>query len=77
MEKKYVYEVYEKIADHFSDTRYKAWPQVEHFLKTLPKHSVVCDVGCGNGKYLGVNPDVIMIGTDITHNLLKICNERG
>ena len=77
MEKKYVYEVYEKIADHFSDTRYKAWPQVEHFLKSIPKHSVVCDVGCGNGKYLGVNPDLIMIGTDITHNLLKICNERN
>lgn len=77
MEKKYVYEVYEKIADHFSDTRYKPWPQVEHFLKTLPKHSVVCDVGCGNGKYLGINPDVVMIGTDITHNLLKICVERG
>jgi len=26
MEKKHVYEVYEKIAEHFSDTRYKGWP---------------------------------------------------
>lgn len=22
------------------------------------------DVGCGNGKYLGVNPDVFIIGSD-------------
>jgi hypothetical protein len=26
MEKRHVYEVYEKIASHFSDTRYKPWP---------------------------------------------------
>lgn len=75
MEKKYVYDVYEKIASHFSHTRYKAWPQVERFLKSIPKGSVVADVGCGNGKYLNLNPDLVMIGTDITLNLLKICYE--
>ena len=26
MEKKHVYEVYDKIAPHFSNTRYKTWP---------------------------------------------------
>ena len=26
IEKKYVYEIYEKIAPHFSNTRYKPWP---------------------------------------------------
>ena len=26
MEKKHVYEVYDKIAPHFSNTRYKPWP---------------------------------------------------
>lgn len=75
MEKKYVYDVYEKIAPHFSHTRYKAWPQVEKFLMEIPKGSVVADVGCGNGKYLNLNPDLVMIGTDITNNLLKICYE--
>lgn len=76
MEKKYVYEVYEKIAHHFSNTRYKPWPQVEQFLLNLPKGSIVADVGCGNGKYLTVNPDLIMVGTDISNNLLKFCVER-
>lgn len=75
MERKYVYDVYEKIASHFSHTRYKAWPQVERFLMSIPKGSVVADVGCGNGKYLNVNPELVMIGTDITFNLLKICYE--
>jgi alkylated DNA repair protein alkB family protein 8 len=28
MEKKHVYEVYEKIAPHFSNTRYKPWPKI-------------------------------------------------
>ena len=29
MEKEHVYDVYEKIAPHFSNTRYKPWPRVE------------------------------------------------
>lgn len=28
MEKKHVYEVYDKIAPHFSHTRYKPWPKI-------------------------------------------------
>jgi len=35
IEKKYVYEIYEKIAPHFSSTRYKPWPQIEVFLNVL------------------------------------------
>ena len=33
--------------------------------------SVVYDVGCGNGKYLGVNPSLFMLGTDRSNGLLK------
>ena len=32
MEKKYVYDVYDKIAPHFSSTRYKPWPMIVKFL---------------------------------------------
>lgn len=55
MEKEHVYEVYEKIAPHFSNTRYKMWPKVEEFMNSVPPGSIVADVGCGNGKYLGCN----------------------
>jgi len=36
MEKEHVYDVYEKIAPHFSNTRYKPWPKVEEFMNTIP-----------------------------------------
>jgi hypothetical protein len=37
VEKQFVYEVYDKIAPHFSNTRYKPWPQVVKFLESLPQ----------------------------------------
>jgi alkylated DNA repair protein alkB family protein 8 len=76
MEKKHVYEVYEKIAEHFSHTRYKGWPKIVDFLNALPDGSVVADVGCGNGKYLGVNPNIQMIGTDRSRNLMSQGREK-
>ncbi len=32
-EQKHVHQVYDKIANHFSHTRYKPWPVVENFLQ--------------------------------------------
>ncbi len=45
LEKKYVYDVYEKIAPHFSHTRYKPWPKIEAFLNSLEPGSMVADIG--------------------------------
>ncbi|KAF7885028.1 hypothetical protein EAF00_010846 [Botryotinia globosa] len=69
-----VHEVYEQIASHFSSTRYKAWPIVKSFLQGLAPGSVGLDVGCGNGKYLLVNPDVFIVGSDRSTNLAKIAS---
>ena len=69
--------MYEKIAPHFSNTRYKPWPKVVEFLNKLPDGSIVADVGCGNGKYLGVNKNLHMVGTDRSFNLIQICGERS
>ena len=77
MEKQHVYEVYDKIAPHFSNTRYKPWPKIAEFLNGLEPGSVVADVGCGNGKYLGVNKNLQMVGTDRSFNLIQICGERS
>jgi hypothetical protein len=33
----------------------------------------VADVGCGNGKYLGINENIFIIGTDRSENLIEIC----
>ena len=77
IEKTHVYEVYDKISAHFSETRYKPWPQVSEFLNSLEKDSYVLDVGCGNGKYLSVNENLNIFGTDRSGNLLSIAKEKN
>ncbi|XP_044059506.1 alkylated DNA repair protein alkB homolog 8 [Siniperca chuatsi] len=77
LEKEYVHRVYNAIASHFSSTRHSPWPRVCHFLCSLPPGSVLADVGCGNGKYLGVNPEVITVGCDRSSALVQICGQRG
>ncbi|XP_065676363.1 alkylated DNA repair protein alkB homolog 8-like [Hydra vulgaris] len=77
LEDKHVVKVYEQIAMHFSDTRHSPWPRVKHFLNNLKNGSLVADVGCGNGKYLGINPDLVSVGSDRSINLISICKERN
>lgn len=77
IEKKYVHRVYDAIAPHFSSTRFAKWPKVSAFLNSLASGSLVLDAGCGNGKYLGLNPNCYFIGCDISAPLIKICVDRG
>ncbi|KAF8377266.1 hypothetical protein HHK36_030641 [Tetracentron sinense] len=77
IEQKYVHRVYDAIAPHFSSTRFAKWPKVATFLNSLPSGSLVLDAGCGNGKYLGLNPDCFFVGCDISAPLISICAGRG
>ena len=77
LESTHVHDVYERIADHFSDTRHSPWPKIANFLRDLPKGSLVADVGCGNGKYLGINSNIFKTGSDRSFNLAAIAKERG
>ncbi|XP_006833857.1 PREDICTED: alkylated DNA repair protein alkB homolog 8 [Chrysochloris asiatica] len=76
LEQEYVHRVYEEIAGHFSSTRHTPWPHIVEFLKALPSGSIVADIGCGNGKYLGINKELHMVGCDRSQNLVDICRER-
>jgi tRNA (uracil-5-)-methyltransferase TRM9 len=49
------------------------WPVVDDFLKNLEQGSIGADVGCGNGKYLGVNKQVCMLGSDMYANISVRC----
>ncbi|CCC71575.1 hypothetical protein NCAS_0H02650 [Naumovozyma castellii] len=69
-EQEYVHDVYNEIAPHFSQTRYKPWPIVWSFLMEQTPGSIGIDVGCGNGKYLAVNPNVFLIGSDRSSGLI-------
>ncbi|XP_068215347.1 alkylated DNA repair protein alkB homolog 8 [Palaemon carinicauda] len=77
LEKEHVLAVYDQIADHFSDTRHKPWPQVLEFVGSLPPGSFLLDVGCGNGKYLGHNKSIFELGCDTSVELTKICKDRN
>lgn len=69
LESQYVHQVYEEISSHFSSTRHSPWPQVRDFLLSLPPGSVLADIGCGNGKYLGINPEVMSVSNTTQQTL--------
>lgn len=74
-EEAHVHAVYSQIAAHFSSTRYKPWPIVSQFLTSRAPGSVGLDVGCGNGKYLAVNKDIFMLGSDRSHELVTFARQ--
>lgn len=76
-EAEHVHAVYEAIAPHFSLTRHKPWPRVAAFLDRQPPGSVGLDVGCGNGKYLSVNPAVHLLGSDRSPALVDLAWVKG
>ncbi|PHH75423.1 hypothetical protein CDD83_4405 [Cordyceps sp. RAO-2017] len=77
-EEAHVHSVYEAIAPHFSSTRHKPWPLVASFLLAQRPGSIGLDVGCGNGKYLPVNPAVHLLGSDRSAALVGLARaERG
>lgn len=76
-ESTHVHAVYNTIAPHFSATRHKPWPRIANFLSALPSGAVGLDVGCGNGKYLDVNPDIHILGSDRSSELVKLAGERS
>lgn len=71
-EETHVHKVYEAIAPHFSATRHKPWPFIASFLAAQPVGSVGLDVGCGNGKYLPVNPTLHLFGSDRSASLVRL-----
>lgn len=48
---------------------------IEKFLTSLPPGSIGLDIGCGNGKYLPINNNVFIIGSDRSTNLVQIAKK--
>ena len=74
----HVFRVYDNIAVHWNHTRGKRkvhWNRVKSFLEELPAGSLLADVGSGDGKYFGLNPNVTCIGCDRSWNLLRVSKE--
>ncbi|KAI6207157.1 Alkylated DNA repair protein alkB-like protein 8 [Aphelenchoides besseyi] len=77
LESKYVSQVYEEIAEHFDHTRFSIWPAFRRFLESFPPFSLLFDAGCGNGKYLVADYDLIQIGCDFSENLCRIASAKN
>ncbi|CAE7190618.1 unnamed protein product [Rhizoctonia solani] len=77
-EDQYVHAVYDQIAPHFSQTRYKPWPVITKFLESVPTGAIGLDAGTGNGKYLPLSEGrYLTIGVDRSIGLLKFAQYAG
>lgn len=57
--------------------------RVKRFIQELAPGAIVADVGCGNGKYFGVRPDIAVLGSDrssglaqASHHCARMCGGR-
>ena len=50
LENTHVKQIYENIANEFSDKRYTSWDWIDNFIYNIPKKSTILDIGCGNGR---------------------------
>tara|TARA_B110000208_G_scaffold132780_1_gene160813 strand:- start:567 stop:1211 length:645 start_codon:yes stop_codon:yes gene_type:complete len=76
IEQEYVLNVYNDIAEHFSDTRYCKWNFVTKFLDAQQSTDKGIEIGCGNGKNLSIRNDLNIIGIDTCQSFINICMEK-
>jgi ubiquinone/menaquinone biosynthesis C-methylase UbiE len=77
IEQEYVHNTYQKIAQHFSNTRAYLWKSVKEFLNRIEPNSIILEVGCGNGKNLNYRKDCINLGCDLCQNFCQISSAKG
>ncbi|MFB6106188.1 MAG: class I SAM-dependent methyltransferase [Halobacteriaceae archaeon] len=73
-----VRDTFERIADHFAETRARPWPEVESFLADR-RGQTALDLGCGNGRHAELLADraARVVGVDVSARLLAIAVERA
>lgn len=73
-----VHRTYDRIADHFAQTREYPWPEVESFLDDRTA-DVALDLGCGNGRHAEVLAERAdrVLGVDASTGLLREASERA
>ncbi|WP_440989833.1 class I SAM-dependent methyltransferase [Haloarchaeobius baliensis] len=69
---------YDRIADHFAETREYAWPEVESFLADRAG-GLGLDLGCGNGRHAELLADRCerVVGADLSAGLLATARVRA
>jgi len=71
---------YNRIAGHFSATRYAPWAEFELFKEYIKAGQKILDLGCGNARFYKFLQDqgikVDYYGLDNSEELIKICKEK-
>jgi tRNA (uracil-5-)-methyltransferase TRM9 len=71
---------YDRIADHFAQTREYPWPEVESFVaETATGTTRALDLGCGNGRHAELLADHVpaVVGLDVSRGLLGTAADRA
>jgi tRNA (uracil-5-)-methyltransferase TRM9 len=73
---------YDRIADHFAETREYPWPEVEEFLAAQREDGetdLALDLGCGNGRHaeLLAEQAARVLGLDASRGLLDTARQRA
>lgn len=71
IERAYVHEVYESCEEEPNSSSIRS--KVAQFVTNLEPGSIICDVGCGNGRYLsGFNPGIFSVGVERCFRIAKV-----
>ncbi|MFC5973077.1 class I SAM-dependent methyltransferase [Halomarina salina] len=77
-----VRETYDRIAEHFSQTREHPWPEVREFCEsasTPDDSGTALDLGCGNGRHAELLAERVdrVVGVDASTELLRVARDRA
>ncbi len=67
--------IYEIIANDFSDKRMTKWDWIDRFIYSFPEQSVLLDLGCGSGRNMEYN-NYNFIGVDNCVNFINIAKQK-
>lgn len=76
IEIEYVKQIYEYIASEFNVTRAYKWSWITNFINSLPKNSLIYDIGCGSGRNMDYS-DYRFIGFDNCESFIELCRNKG
>jgi len=70
---------YDRIGDHFAETRGHPWPEVEAFVADAPEGGLAADIGCGNGRHAVILAETAdrVLALDASRSLLARADRPG